>query len=140
MIGLLYALLLAAIAALVACVWIAANPRANGTARIAYAMFSIPLFVFASVNMPLLTIVPGEWGASWFGAHAYTGMTRDQVDALRRSTLGTDDGTDQGVTSYRYTTGGSLCVVWGKRYKLTFDASDKLDAWKLDEWSESTCE
>jgi hypothetical protein len=140
MIGVLYAVFLLCVAGLIWSIWVFANPRAPGTQRVAFFMFAIVFFVVDMVNMPLVTVIPGELGSHWFATHLYVGMTRDQVGDVRRSTLGSDDGENQGVPVILYYTGGTLCTVWGKRYKLYFDKRDLLATWKYDTWNEGTCD
>jgi hypothetical protein len=141
MLVLLYVFFIASIAALALCIWVAADRRARTEQRIACALFALPLFALVSVNLPLATIVPGAIGSAWFGSHLAAGLTRDQVAALRRASLGSDDGIDiHNLSRVLYGTGGSLCIVWGKQYELNFDRGDILRSWKIGEWSEGTCD
>jgi hypothetical protein len=73
------------------------------------------------------------------------GLDRAQVDALRRRTFGDEHGTlnsslrdnletDRNVEYVWFSAGGTVCLEWGKIYRLSFDSTGRLGAWKSGDW------
>jgi hypothetical protein len=80
-----------------------------------------------------------------FGDHLTIGMSRDQVEALRKATsgsttgIGVDDSKlDYGapITRVWYTSGAVPCVVGGNVFSLIFDEGGRLSNWLNSDWAD----
>jgi hypothetical protein len=82
-----------------------------------------------------------------FGDQLTIGMSRDQVEALRKSTSGSTTGTldpetdaklsyGAPITHVWYTTGSVPCVVGGNVFSLIFDEGGRLSNWQNSDWAD----
>jgi|HubBroStandDraft_1064217.scaffolds.fasta_scaffold05943_7 hypothetical protein len=133
--------------AIVLCFRTVGKPRPR-LARAGLILAIVILALGAFALLPEALLAPQTLGSEWFRAHLTSGMSRADVDALRRRTFGSAFGSLGGAADLPnlapsssvqyvwYTLGVAPCVEWGQVYQLRYDGAGRLQSWQNSGWGD----
>lgn len=97
--------------------------------------------------LPMVFLLPQDAGAILFGSLLRTGMTRSDVDNLRKWTFGAAgagynpnlksigcDGAESACI--HYTTYGTFCIAGGVVFGVAFDRRQRVRSWERAGWGD----
>jgi hypothetical protein len=97
--------------------------------------------------LPMVFLLPQDAGTILFGSLLRTGMTRSDVDNLRKWTFGTPGaGYNSHLKSIgcggaesaciHYTNEGSICFAGGVVFGVAFDRQQRVSSWEQADWGD----